>query len=62
MAEGKRYFDTEEMQIAVDLTVHSSSELYSDTENSLETLSIAFLNANIVFRMNVVDCMNGKEL
>lgn len=62
MAEDKRYFDTEETQIAMDLTVHPSSELSSDTENSLETLFIAFLNANIVFKMNVVDYMNGKEL
>lgn len=44
------------------LTVHSSSELYSDTENSLETLSTDFLNAKIAFRMNTVNYMNGKEL
>lgn len=43
------------------LAISSSSELYSDTENSLETLSTAFLNSNI-FRMNVGRYMNGKEL
>lgn len=53
---------TEELWIAMPLTVRSSSELHSDTENSLEILSVAYLKANIVFRMNVVDYMNGKKL
>lgn len=62
MAEDKWYFDTEEIGIAVHLAISSASELYNDTENSLETLSTAFLNSNIIIRMKVVDYMNGKEL
>lgn len=62
MAEDKWYFDTEEIGSAVHLAISSSSELYNDTENSLETLSTACLNSNIIIRMKVVDYMNGKEL
>lgn len=50
MAEDKWIFDAEETGIAVYPAISSSSELCSDTENSLETLSIAFLNPNIIFR------------
>lgn len=62
MAEDKSYFDAEEIGIAVHLAISSSSELCSDTGNSLESPSVAFLDSNIIFKMNIGDCMNGKEL